>query len=211
MNQDNKISIFKNDLPSNYTFSGDLSIDTEAMGLKVGRDRLCLIQMCDAKQKIAAVHFHEMNYEAPNLREVLSNSNITKIMHFARFDARIIQEYLNVEMDNIFCTHIASRLARTYTNNHSLKELCRELLNINLSKHATCTDWGASKLSKEQINYAKYDVKYLHELRNKITDILEREGRLDLALKLFKCLPARIDLDLCGWDNIDIFAHYTEK
>lgn len=186
---------------------GDIAIDTEAMGLNFHRDRLCTVQFCDAKQQSYIVQFENGKYNAPNLAKLLTDPNRVKIFHFARFDVAIIKHYLGIDINNIFCTKIASRLIRTYTDSHGLKELCRELLGIQLSKQHQSSDWGTTIFSKEQQEYAISDVIYLHKLRNILTDMLVRENRIDMAKKLFAFLPTRTELDLMGWEEVDIFAH----
>lgn len=208
--------IYLNDLPtevvSNKSFiKGDIAVDTEAMGLKIGRDRLCLVQIADENQNVFVVRFDGSSYKAPNLRALLEDKNRCKIMHFGRFDMRIISQHLEMEFQNIFCTHIASRIARTYTDSHSLKDLCRDLLGVQLQKQATCSDWGSSDLTKEQKDYAAKDVTYLHRLREKLVEMLTREGRYDVVKRAFEYLNVRIQLDILGWEDIDIFSHHRTK
>ena len=197
------------DLPSELTLKGDIAVDTEAMGLNNHRDRLCLVQLADELGIIHLVHFKNKDFNAPNLKKILTDQSRVKIFHFARFDIAIIQKYLKVEISNVFCTKIASRLCRTYTNYHSLLELCSELLGIKISKQQQSSDWGSNNLSQNQLDYATQDVKYLHQLRDKLIIMLEREGREEIAKECFKFLSARAKLDLLGWDNTDIFAHNT--
>ena len=165
------------------------------------------MQFCDAEGSAYIVQFEEGKYDAPNLAKVLQDPKRVKIFHFARFDVGIIEHYLGIEIKEIFCTKIASRLVRTYTESHGLKELCRELLNIQLSKQQQSSDWGISELSKDQKDYAIRDVIYLHQLRDILTGMLVREGRMEMAQKLFEFLPMRAKLDIMGWSEIDIFAH----
>jgi ribonuclease D len=202
-----KIQIFKNDIPDDLEIVGDLAIDTEAMGLNFHRDRLCTVQFCDEKQNKYIVQFTGDNYKAPNLKKLLSDKNRVKIFHYARFDIAIIEFYLGIELSNIFCTKIASKLARTYTDYHGLKDLVRELLGISISKTQQSSYWGSEELSKDQIEYAIKDVIYLHELRKILTNMLGRENRLELVQKIFDFLPTRAKLDLLGWGNNDIFSH----
>lgn len=171
------------------------------------RDKLCLVQICDEDGAIVLVQFADGNYNAPRLKALLSDPKRTKIFHFARFDIAIMEHYLGLKFNNIFCTKIASRLARTYTDSHGLKEICRELLGIQISKQQQSSDWGSHTLSKDQQEYAARDVIYLHKLREVLTMMLERESRLKLAQKLFDFLPIRTELDLLGWNEVDIFAH----
>lgn len=197
----------KYDLPDNVSLNGDLAIDTEAMGLNHMRDRLCVVQISTGDGSAHLVHFPTANYEAPNLKKLLSNPAVQKIFHFARFDVAIMQGYLDIELANIFCTKIASYLTRTYTDQHGLKELCNSILNIKLNKAQQTTDWGAMELTDEQKHYAASDVLYLHKLRNHFLDILHREGRMDIARECFKFIPTRAKLDLLGWAEFDIFSH----
>ena len=162
------------DIPGNLNLKGDLAIDTEAMGLNNHRDRLCLLQIADELNDIHLVHFKNRNYSAPNLKKLLTDTSRVKIFHFARFDVAIIQKYLEIDIDNIFCTKIASKLCRTYTCHHSLLELCSELLDVKISKQQQSSDWGALSLNKKQLNYAAQDVKYLHLLYDKMCLLLLR-------------------------------------
>ena len=177
------------------------------MGLQFHRDRLCTVQFCDADGASYIVQFENGQYNAPNLAKVLQDPARVKIFHFARFDVAIIEHYLGIEIKEIFCTKIASRLVRTYTDSHGLKELCRELLNIQLSKQQQSSDWGIDEFSKDQKDYAIKDVVYLHQLRDILTGMLVREGRMEIAQKLFEFLPVRAKLDIMGWNDMDIFAH----
>ncbi|AIF81076.1 ribonuclease D [endosymbiont of Acanthamoeba sp. UWC8] len=195
------------DLPSNVSLQGNLAIDTEAMGLNNFRDRLCVVQLSDEAKNVHVVHFPNKQYDCPNLKKFLNDESRIKIFHFARFDIAIMHHYLKVELKNVYCTKVASRLARTYTDQHSLKDLCHELLGVKISKQQQTSDWGAAKLTQDQINYAASDVLYLHALKDKLDFMLKREGRLELAGKCFEFLPTRADLDLSGWPEIDIFAH----
>lgn len=177
------------------------------MGLQFHRDRLCTVQFCDSEAKSYIVQFEEGQYNAPNLAKLLQDRARVKIFHFARFDVAIIKHYLNIDVNNIFCTKIASRLVRTYTDLHGLKELCRELLSIQISKQQQSSDWGATTLSNDQAEYAIKDVIYLHQIRDILTGMLVREDRMDIAKKLFDFLPTRAMLDIMGWNDFDIFAH----
>ena len=198
--------MYKDDLPEGHNLQGNLAVDTEAMGLRYTRDRLCLVQICDEKGKICMVKF-STNFEAPILKQLLSDKQRTIICHYARFDLAMIKQYLGVTVSNVFCTKIASKLVRTYTDLHGLKELCRELLGQHISKQQQSSDWGASELSKEQREYAANDVVYLHKIKHKLEAMLEREGRYNMALACFNCLYTRIELDLHGFEALDIFAH----
>jgi ribonuclease D len=203
----NDVLIFKNDLPDSFTLEGDIAIDTEAMGLNFYRDRLCTIQICDSIGVRSIIQFEIGQYNAPNLKKILEDADRVKIFHFARFDVGIIKYYLQIDIQNVFCTKVASKLVRTYTDMHGLKELCRELLGVHISKLQQSSDWGSAAISKEQIEYAISDVIYLHKLRDILTSMLIRENRLDIAHKLFKFLPTRCDLDILGWPGTDIFAY----
>ena len=178
------------------------------MGLNNHRDRLCLIQISTGDGKAHLVQLGgTFGYSAPNLRSLISNKNIIKIFHFARFDLAVIKKYLNIMCEPIYCTKIASKIARTYTDKHGLKELCKELLNIEISKQQQSSYWGANVLSENQLQYAANDVLYLHKIKEKLDEILIRENRLELVLEAFKYLPSRTELDLRGWINTDIFSH----
>jgi ribonuclease D len=201
------IHTFNNDLPANLRITGDLAINTETMGLNIKRDRLCLVQISNGGSDSYLIKFDQGNYAAPNLKKLLNDPKSIKIFHFARFDLASIQHYLGVEINNIFCTKIASRLVRTYTDYHGLKDLCRELLGVHISKQQQSSYWGSATISKEQEDYAAGDVLYLHKLRDALTDMLKRENRLELAQEIFKFLPTRVSLDLLGWGDADIFAH----
>ncbi len=177
------------------------------MGLNIQRDRLCLVQLSDGRGDAHLVQFDKDNYKAPVLRKLLSDKKRTKIIHFARFDVAMIKHYMGITMEPVYCTKIASKLARTYTESHGLKDLCRELLGIEISKKQQSSDWGADKLTQSQCDYAAADVLYLHAIRDKLEVMLEKEGRKKLAQQCFDFLSARVELDLAGWDEIDIFAH----
>ena len=200
-------NLYKNDLPRNVQFDDILAIDTEAMGLDPARDRLCLLQIFDGKGDCHLVQFDGLDYKCPNLSKVLNDKTKVKIFHYARFDMAAIKYALGINLQNIYCTKIASKIARTYTNSHGLKDICKELLNIEISKKKQSSDWGNVSLSKEQVDYAASDVIYLHSIRTKLNEILLRENRLELAESCFKFLPTRVDLDLKGWVDKDIFSH----
>ncbi|TAE33699.1 MAG: ribonuclease D [Alphaproteobacteria bacterium] len=195
------------DLSEDVMLEGDIALDCEAMGLNQLRDRLCVVQISDGNGHAHLVHFPEPHYEAPRLKALLSDASRTKIIHFARFDVALIQHYLGVRMESIYCTRTASRLIRTYTDKHGLKELCKELLNIDISKHQQSSYWGTASLSDEQIAYAASDVYYLHQLRDILEERLQKEGRAELAHAVMAAIPARAWLDLAGWAEIDIFSH----
>ena len=198
--------LYKNDLDDGIVFKGNVAIDTEAMGLDPARDRLCLIQIFDGKTDCHMVQFENLNTESPNLIKLLNDENIQKIFHYARFDMAALKHALKIDVKNVYCTKIASKIARTYTNNHGLKDLCKELLSVEISKKQQSSDWGNSNLSKEQIAYAANDVIYLHQIKNKLDEILVREDRQILVDACLSFLPTRVELDLRGWEN-DIFSH----
>lgn len=203
--------LYKGDLPDNVTFKGSVAIDTEAMGLNNFRDKLCLVQISGGDGDAHLVQLDRKTYNAPNLKKLLTNTKIEKIFHFARFDVSIMHQYLGVWTKPVYCTKIASRLVRTYTDSHGLKDLCQELLNIKISKQQQSSDWGADELSKEQIEYAASDVLHLHEIRRELDKMLQREGRTELAKQCFEFLPTRAELDLSGWGEEDIFSHSTKR
>lgn len=193
------INLHQYDLPEKVQLGNEIAIDTEAMGLNNFRDRLCTIQLSDGEGEVHIVHFPTPNFECKNLRKFLVRKDILKIFHFARFDVAIMQHYLSIDIENIFCTKIASKLVRTYTDSHGLKALCDELLNAKLSKQERSSDWGAANLTPEQINYAANDVLHLHKLMNILKDRLKREKRLELAENCFKFITTRAKLDVLGW------------
>ncbi|WP_028968728.1 ribonuclease D [Sphingomonas sp. URHD0057] len=203
------VHFHEEDLPAEVAFGeGPIAVDTEAMGLVPGRDRLCLVQLSDGEGHEHLVRFKRgSDYAAPNLKALLSDSERLKLYHFARFDVGIIQAYLGVTAAPLYCTRTASRLVRTYTDRHGLKDLVKELLNIDLSKQQQTSDWGADELSEAQREYAASDVRYLHQLKNRLDERLEREDRTALAQACFDFLPARALLDIAGWPEQDIFAH----
>jgi len=196
------------DLPAGVLAPGPVAVDTETMGLLTSRDRLCLVQISDGGGDEHLVRFApRSNYAAPNLRAVLADPARIKLYHFARFDLAAIRHYLGIIAAPVYCTKTASRLIRTYTDRHGLKELVKELLGQEISKQQQSSDWGAPELSDAQKDYAASDVRYLHQLRIKLDERLEREGRMALAQACFDFLPSRAELDLAGWPEIDIFAH----
>ena len=202
-----KIKLHKKDLPNSLKLGNAIAIDTEAMGLNHQRDRLCLVQLSNVKGACHLVQIDSIKHKPKNLIALLQNKKILKIFHFARFDVGILKHTYGINVQNIYCTKIASKLERTYTDKHGLKELCKELLNVEISKQQQSTDWGANELSKSQMNYAANDVLYLHRIKDKLDEILIREERLELAKKVFEFLPSRVELDLRGWLYTDIFSH----
>ncbi len=201
------VTLHQGDIPADLGFGKSVAVDAEMMGLKPLRDRLCLVQLSAGDGDAHIVQFKAGQYNAPNLKKLLSNPAVTKIFHFARADIATIWTYLNVLTAPVYCTKIASRLARTYTGYHGLKHLCKDLLNIELDKQQQASNFGADVLTPEQINYAASDVYYLHRLRDALNAMLENEGRIMLAQPCFDFLPARALLDVAGWDAEDIFAH----
>jgi ribonuclease D len=177
------------------------------MGLNNKRDRLCLVQLSDGQGDAHLVQFAAGAYKAPNLVKLLTDPSRTKLFHFARFDLSIMRHYLGIRINPVYCTRTASRLARTYTDKHGYKDICRELLGVEVSKQQQSSDWGADTLSPEQIDYAASDVLHLHRLRQKLDGMLVREGRAELAQACFNFLPFRAELDLAGWENEDLFVH----
>ena len=203
------VHFHEEDLPGDVAFAdGPIAVDTEAMGLIPGRDRLCLVQLSDGKGDEHLVRFRQgSDYSAPRLKALLEDPNRLKLYHFARFDVGIIQAYLWITAAPLYCTRTASRLVRTYTDRHGLKDLVKELLGIEISKQQQTSDWGADELSDAQREYAASDVRYLHQLKEKLDERLEREDRVALAQACFDFLPARALLDIAGWAEQDIFAH----
>lgn len=201
------IAYHREDLPRDVDLGDIIAIDTETMGLDPARDRLCVVQMSAGDGHCHVVHFSGQRYNAPNLTRLLSNPDTLKLFHFARFDLAILKRYLGVTCRPVYCTKIASKIARTYTDRHGLKELCQELLGIDLSKQMQSSDWGAPELSEAQLTYASHDVLHLHGLRERLEIMLKREKRDHLTGPCFDFLPHRIELDLAGWAQTDIFAH----
>lgn len=197
----------QDDLPSDITFDGAIAVDTEAMGLNNKRDRLCVVQLSGGDGDAHLVKFAPGKYDAPNLRKLLADNSRLKIFHFARFDVSIIRLYLGIVMNPIYCTRTASRLARTYTDRHGLKDICRELLGVEVSKQQQSSDWGAETLTPEQVDYAASDVLHLHKLKEKLDVMIEREGRTQVLEACCAFIPWRAELDLMGWEDADLFAH----
>ena len=195
------------DLPEGLLFGDAVAIDTEAMGLNPHRDRLCLIQLSRGDGDAHLVQFAPGCYDAPNLKRLLADPGILKLFHFARFDLAILYQYLGVMAQPLYCTKTASRLVRTFTDRHGLRDLCKDLLGVDLKKEQQSSDWGAPSLSEEQLRYAASDVLHLHALRARLDEMLGREGRTELARTCFDFLPTRALLDLEGWPEQDIFAH----
>jgi ribonuclease D len=199
--------LHRGDLPEGLLLGDAVAIDTEAMGLNPHRDRLCLVQLSRGNGDAYLVQFDAGCYDAPNLRRLLADPGILKLFHFARFDIAMLYQYLGVMARPLYCTKVASRLVRTFTDRHGLRDLCKDLLGVDLKKEQQTSDWGAASLSEEQLRYAASDVRYLHALRTRLDEMLAREGRTELARSCFDFLPVRALLDLEGWPEQDIFAH----
>ncbi len=201
------IHVHKGDLPEGLDFGGSVAIDTETLGLNPHRDRLCVVQLSSGDGSAHIVQIAKGQTTAPNLVRLLSNPGVTKLFHFGRFDIAVMAHAFGVLAGPVYCTKIASKLCRTYTDRHGLKDLVRELLGVDLSKQQQSSDWGADVLSEAQLSYAASDVLHLHALRRVLDGMLAREGRLDVAQACFDFLPVRARLDLMGWPENDIFAH----
>ena len=202
-----KIKLHKNDLPDGLDLGPVVAIDSETLGLNPLRDRLCLVQLSSGDGTGHLVQFAPASYAAPNLKRMLADPKVLKLFHFARFDMAMFRQYLSVMTAPIYCTKIASKLVRTYTDRHGLKDLVKELLGVDMSKEQQSSDWGAADLSDKQLAYAASDVAHLHRLKEALDSMLAREGRTALAKACFDFLPARVELDLAGWADTDIFAH----
>jgi ribonuclease D len=199
--------LHRGDLPDLSRYGREVAIDTETMGLNPHRDRLCVVQLSPGDGTADVVQIPQGHTDAPNLKKLLADKSVLKIFHFARFDLGVLYKAFGVMPEPVYCTKIASRLVRTYTDRHGLKDLVKELLNIDLSKQQQTSDWGAPELSDAQREYAASDVRYLHQLKEKLDERLRREDRVALAQACFDFLPARALLDLAGWPEKDIFAH----
>lgn len=195
------------DLPDGLDLGPEVAIDSETMGLRFRRDPLCVVQLSSGDGNAHVVRLNRPAYDCPNLKRVLTDPKVLKIFHFGRFDIGMFELHLGVETRPVYCTKIASKLARTYTDRHGLKDVARELAGIDMSKAQQSSDWGAAELSQAQMDYAASDVLYLHAIKNRLNEMLVREGRMELAQACFDFLPVRSRLDLAGWDEIDIFAH----
>ncbi len=202
-----RIHLHQGDLPEDVTLGSIVAIDTETMGLVPGRDRLCVIQLSSGDGSAHLVQFARGRYDAPVLSRLLADQSVTKLFHFGRFDIAVLYAYLGVLARPVYCTKIASRLTRTYTDRHGLKDLCRDMLGVELDKQQQTSDWGTGELTETQMKYAASDVLYLHALKTRFDAMLEREGRVGLAASCFEFLPTRAALDLAGWAEQDIFAH----
>lgn len=201
-----KITKHKGDLPAGLNLGATIAVDTEAMGLNPVRDALCVVQISSGDGSAHVVQL-DRDFNCPNLKALMADPGVLKIFHFARFDVAMMEKWLNLTCAPIWCTKIASKLARTYTDRHGLKDVTRELIGLNMDKSQQSSDWGAAELSDQQLQYAASDVLHLHEIRDGLQAMLEREGRVELAQSCFDFLPVRARLDLLGWEQTDIFAH----
>ena len=202
------ITLHHGDIPADLSFGNEVAVDTETMGLQTHRDRLCLVQLSAGDGTAHLVKFDaDKGYDAPHLKNLMTDPKVTKIFHYARFDVAAMKAYLDVDVAPFYCTKIASRLCRTFTDKHGLRNLVKDLLNIELNKEQQSSDWGAAEMTEDQKIYAANDVLYLHQLKAKLDEMLKREGRDSLARDLMACLPARAAADLAGWADVDVFAH----
>lgn len=201
------ISCYLGDLPDSLDLGPVVAVDSETMGLSLVRDRLCVVQLSSGDGNAHLVHFPTPDYDAPNLKRLFTDPNVTKIFHFARFDVAMVKRHLGVLCESVWCTKIASKLTRTNTDRHGLKDLCRDLIGVELSKQQQTSDWGAPELTPEQMAYAASDVLYLHQLKARLDVLLDREDRRAVAEACFRFLPFRAELDLLDWVEQDIFTH----
>ena len=201
------IELHHGDLPDGLNLGSVVAIDTETMGLNPHRDRLCVAQLSSGDGNAHLVKFSNSGFDAPNLRALLSSPDVLKLFHFGRFDIAVMEKFLGTTASPVYCTKIASKLVRTYTDRHGLKDLCRELLGVDLSKEQQSSDWGADTLTEQQMAYAASDVLHLHALMAKLDAMLARERRTEIAQACFDFLPRRVELDLAGWPELDIFSH----
>ena len=208
---DTKVYLHKDDLPDSVEFTKEVAVDSETTGLSLVRDRLCLLQIATSKNECHLIKFEKIDNQkkivSKNLINFFENEKIIKVFHYARFDIAVIKKAFEVSCRNIFCTKIASKLVRTYTDKHGLKDLCKELLDKDLNKTQQSSDWSAKELSSNQLKYASNDVIFLIELKQILQSMLKREGRYELSQKLFTFLSTRVELDFLGWNDIDIFSH----
>lgn len=201
------VHLHKNDLPNGLSFGKSVAVDTETQGLSLVRDKLCLVQLSAGDGDAHIVQMNRDTYDCPNLKALMNDTDVEKIFHYARFDVAMMKRDLGVATTPVYCTKIASALVRTYTDGHGLKNLCKELLSIDLSKQQQSSDWASESLTQAQLSYAASDVLYLHQLQRILTARLMRENRYDMAKACFDFLPTRCDLDLAGWGAVDIFSH----
>lgn len=201
------ITLHRGDLPAGLSFGSSVAIDTETMGLNPHRDRLCVVQLSAGDGNAHLVQMPRGPHDAPRLAALLADTSVLKLFHFGRFDIAVLEHALGIRCEPVYCTKIAAKLTRTFTDRYGLKDLCKELVGVDLSKQQQTSDWGADQLSDEQMTYAASDVLHLHALKAKLDALLEREGRTELAAAAFRFLPTRARLDLAGWPEIDIFEH----
>ena len=201
------IFFHKDDLAEGVKFQNSVAVDSETLGLRPEREHLCLVQLSSGDGTAHLVQLNRENYNAPNLKRVLSDKKCQKIFHFARFDVAVLKKYLNIDCEPVYCTKIVSKLVRTYTDKHGLKDLCKELINIDLSKQQQSSNWGARELTEDQKLYAASDVLYLHQIKDILDQELLKLNRRDIADQCFSFIKTRVDLDLKGWPDIDIFSH----
>jgi len=205
------IHFHKHDIPADLDLGTSIAVDTETQGLSMVRDKLCLVQLSAGDGNAHIVQMDRSSYDCPNLKKMLGNPNTETIYHFARFDVAVLKRDLGIDVSPVFCTKIASGLVRTYTDRHGLKDICKELLSVDISKQQQSSDWASDELTQEQLKYAASDVLYLHQLKNILMARLIREDRLDIAKACFEFLPTRAELDLKGWDDTDIFSHNLKR
>jgi len=201
------VYLHEGDLPNGLDLGPEVAIDSETMGLRFRRDPLCVVQLSAGDGDAHVVRLNRPAYDCPNLKRLLADPAVLKLFHFGRFDIGMFQLHLGIETRPVYCTKIASKLARTYTDRHGLKDVVRECVGVELSKAQQSSDWGSTELTPAQLEYAASDVLYLHAVKTRLDEMLKREGRFELSRKLFDFLPTRSALDLAGWDEIDIFAH----
>ena len=205
------VHLHKHDLPDGMNFGSSVAVDTETQGLSLVRDKLCLVQLSAGDGDAHIVQMDRESYNAPNLKKLMTDPAVTKIFHFARFDVAMMMRDLGITVAPVFCTKIASGLVRTYTDRHGLKDLTKELINVDLSKQQQSSDWAADELTEAQLNYAASDVLYLHQLKTILSGRLMRENRWEIAQGCFEFLPTRAQLDLSGWPDVDIFSHRMRR
>ena len=201
------VTIYKNDIPKNFDAGKEIAVYTETMGLKFGRDRLCLVQIASNEGAVYLIQIDKNQKKAPNLAKLMTSEKVIKIFHYARFDIGVLHRNLDFMTQNIYCTKIASKIGRTFSQSHGLKNLVKEILSIDISKEQQSSYWGADVLNEHQINYAKQDVLYLHKIKQHLDKILKREDRYDIFEKTCRFLPTRCELDNMGWDDVDPFSH----
>ena len=201
------VTIYNNDIPKNFDLGSELAVATATMGLKFGRDRLCLVQIASKEGAVYLIQIDKNQKKAQNLAKLMTSEKVIKIFHYARFDIGVLHRNLNFMTQNIYCTKIASKIGRTFSQSHGLKNLVKEILSIDISKEQQSSYWGADVLNENQINYAKQDVLYLHKIKQHLTKILKREDRYDIFEKTCRFLPTRCELDNMGWDDVDPFSH----